>query len=278
MAQQGVASSLLRLPRRDLARRRVATRRDPTRLERRVLGTSGIVLVLGIWQVLASAGVIDQLTASSPSRIATAAKDLAQAGTLWSAMGSSAKLFGIGFGISLVGGLLLGLLLGWYKRVEAVLDPWVSILYATPRLALLPLITVWFGIGLKAQVVVVVLIAIFPIIINTASGVATIDRDHLRVARSFLATNTDVLRTVALPGATPAVVAGIRQGLMQTLIGVVVAEYLFGNTGIGGMIFTAGLSLQTGQAFVGALVFAIAALILSAALRLLERRLDRWRV
>ncbi|MBS1844299.1 MAG: ABC transporter permease [Actinobacteria bacterium] len=238
---------------------------------------SGVVLILALWQIAASAGLLDPLVASSPSKIFTAARRLISEDILGPAILSTAKLFGVGFGVSLVSGLAIGAALGWYPRLAAVLDPWVSILYAVPRIALLPIISVWVGIGFEAQVIVVWLVAVFPIVINTQSGISTVDRDHLQVARGFLATDWQVLRTVAIPGATPAIVSGIRQGLMQGLIGVVLAEYFFGNTGIGGLIFSAGTTLETATAFVGAFIFAAAALLFSVALKAIERRLERWR-
>lgn len=258
--------------------RKVASIREVGRQEALVLGATGLVAVLVLWEVAARAGWINSLVTSSPSGVVTALGDLLENGTLLPAMGSTLRLFVLGFGISLVGGLVIGTVIGWYKRVNAVVDPWISILYASPRIAFLPLIAVWFGPGLLGQIVVVVLISIFPIIINVASGVAAIDRGHLRMARSFLATNRDVLLTVALPGAVPAVASGIRQGLMTSLLGVVVAEYFLGNTGIGGIIFQSGLTLRTGAAMLGALIFAVSALVLSALLKSIEKRLDKWRV
>jgi NitT/TauT family transport system permease protein len=190
---------------------------------------------------------------------------------------SSAKLFAIGFGLALAIGLPIGAAIGWYPRLRAVCDPWVSLIYASPRIAFIPLIVLWAGIGIDSQIVLVVLIAVFPIIINTATGIGTTDRDHMRLARAYLATDHDVLRTIALPGAVPTIIAGIRQGMIQGLLGTVAAEYFIGYTGLGGVIFTAGLTLQTGQAFAGAIVFALSALILTAGLRAIERRFDRWR-
>ncbi|MFT4210955.1 MAG: ABC transporter permease [Microbacterium sp.] len=258
-------------------RRRVYARREPSRRLRTLLGGVGIVAVLLIWQLCSSTGLIKPIILPSPIAIVQASGRLAASGTLWTASWESAQLYGIGFGIALVSGLLLGLILGWYRRAEAVLDPLLSLLYATPHLALLPLITVWFGIGIGAQIALVILICIFPIIINTAAGVSAIDREHIRLARSLLATNVDVLRTIALPGAIPAVVAGIRQGLVLGLMGVVVAEYFYGNKGLGGLIFTSSLTLNTADAFVGVFMFAFAALLLTALLRLLQKRIDRWR-
>lgn len=258
-------------------RRRIAHRHTLGRLEKVLMGLAGLVSVLLVWQVLSWAGAINPLVASSPSEVAREFGHLVSDGQLGSAMSSTAELFGIGFGLSLLIGIPIGLVLGWYRRLNAFWDPVVSIGYALPRIALIPIVVIWFGPGLVAQVTIVVLLAAFPIMINVASGIATVSEDHLRLAKSFLATNTDVLRTIALPGAVPAVISGIRQGLNLGLAGVVVAEYFIGVTGVGGMIFKAGLSLSTSEAIVGALVFAFGALVLTIGLQALEHHFDRWR-
>jgi NitT/TauT family transport system permease protein len=266
------------VPTRPARRRKVVgPRRNLPRWKRLALGLTGVVAVLGLWQLAVEVGWLDPLLASSPSSIAQAGSDMIQDGTLWPALGSTAKLFAIGFGLSLLIGLPLGALLGWYRPLSAVLDPWVSILYASPRITFIPLLTVWLGVGLQSQVALVVLMAAFPILINVAAGVSAVDRHHFQVARSFLATNRDVLWTVALPGSIPSIVSGIRQGLVQGLVGTVVAEYFIGNTGLGGVIIQAGQSLQTSRAMFCTLIFALAALVLSMALGAAERHLDRWR-
>ncbi len=261
-----------------LFRRRVANRRPLSSRETWIFGTAGVVGFLLLWQIVAWTGAVSSLVLSSPIDIATTAVDMVQNGTLGAALLSTARLFGLGFGLSLVIGIVLGMILGWFRRIEATFDPLVSIVYATPRLALIPVVVVWFGPGLLSQVVIVILLAAFPILINVASGIGAADEGQLRLARSFLATNRDVLLTVALPAALPAVISGIRQGLNLALSGVVVAEYFIGTTGVGGLIFLAGSSLNTSQAFVGALVFAFAALILTQLLKMIENRLGAWRV
>lgn len=257
---------------------RVASRPLLNRRQRLQLGVSGIVLVLGVWELVSRVGLVDEVFASSPRLIWSRTLELARAGTLAEVTLSSARLFALGFGISLVIGLTVGIALGWYPRLRAIFDPWVSILYAAPRIAFIPLIVVWGGAGLRTQVTMVVITAVFPILVNVMMGVDTIDRQLLRVAQSFSASNLDVLRTVALPGAVPFLVSGIRQGMMVGLIGTVVAEYFIGITGIGGMIFNAGLLLDSSTALVGATIFAIAALVLSSSLEAVQKRVERWRV
>lgn len=264
-------------PRRRARRRKTAARIELPARTRLLLGSVGIFGGIVLWEMASRLGWVNPLIASSPTGVVRSAIELMQSGALIPAMTSTARLFLVGFGISLVAGLIIGAFAGWYQKFDAIADPWISILYASPRIAFLPLIAVWFGPGFTGQLVVVILIAVFPIIINVASGVGSIDRDHLRMAQSFMASNRDVLIKIALPGAIPAIASGVRQGMMQGLLGVVVAEYFLGNTGIGGLIFQAGLMLRTGDALLGAVIFALAALILSSALRRLESKLDRWR-
>jgi ABC-type nitrate/sulfonate/bicarbonate transport system permease component len=269
-----VGSSATRAPR---SRRRVARVREVRRATRLLLGAVGIIVVLAAWEIAYRLGVVTRVTASSPSDIVHSTRVLIDYHILFSAMWSTTKLFLVGFAISLGVGLIVGLLLGWYKVMHALCDPWVTMLYAAPRLALIPLVVVWAGIGFKAQVVIVVLLGLFPMIINTMAGVAAMDRTHLRVARSFLATNRDVLITIALPGALPFIIAGIRQSLVLSLTGVVVAEYFLGATGVGGLIFKAGQVLETGQAFVGVAFFCLAAVVLTSLLGVIEKHFDKWR-
>lgn len=262
-----------------MPRRRVAApRKRTTGKERAVLGTSAVVAVLAFWEVAADVGWANPILTSSPRRILETAYTLTRQGTLGHAVAESAGLFAAGFGCALASGLIVGLVIGWYGRVGAVMDPFVSILYSTPLLATIPLIMVWAGISFQAQIIIVWLVAVFPVVINVSAGVNSADRHLITVARSFRGGNWDVLRSIALPGAVPGIVAGVRQGIVQSLVGVVVAEYFVGNNGLGGMIFTAGETLDMNTAFVGVMIFAITAVILTALLRRVQQRVDYWRV
>lgn len=262
---------------RSLETRKIAERKEISRTERLVRGATGVVVVLAAWQLLSAYHIVNQVLWSSPSGIWSSFLTLMRNGTLGTACLSSGELFLISFALSLAIGVIVGVILGWYQRSRAIIDPWVSMLYATPRIALIPLVIAIFGLGLKTQVLTVMLLAVFPIIINVAAGVQAMDRDQLRVARSYLATNWDVLRGVALPGALPYIVAGVQQGLVMTLNGIVIAEYFVGNNGIGGLIINASQNLQTGEAFVGATIFALASLVLTALLRALDQKVAKWR-
>lgn len=258
-------------------KRKIANRPLLSRSQTILYGVAGIVVVLAIWQCADWLHLTNPLVTSSPLDVVRSFRALLVTGELWPAIASTGTLFGIGFGISLAIGIPCGAILGWYRSVDAVMDPLVSLAYALPRIALIPMVVVALGPGFAAQVTVVVLLAVFPILINVASGISTVTDDHLRLARSFLATNADVLWTIALPGAVPAIISGIRQGVNMGLAGVVVAEYFIGASGVGGMIFKAGLTLDTSKAIVGALVFGFAAVVLTIGLQITEKKFDRWR-
>jgi NitT/TauT family transport system permease protein len=150
----------------------------------------------------------------------------------------------------------LGILMGWYGRLNAILDPFVSALYATPRIALLPLIMIWFGIGIESKIAIVFLGAVFPILVNTVTGVRTISADFVKVARSFGASDRQMFMTVALPSSVPLLLSGLRLGLGHALIGIVVGEMYGAHYGIGHLIAVSGARFQTDAVMVGIIIIA----------------------
>jgi len=171
----------------------------------------------------------------------------------------------------------LGILMGWYSRLNAVLDPFVNALYATPRIALMPLIIIWFGIDLSAKIAIIFLSTVFPILVNTMTGVRTMERDFVKVARSFGASDGQLFKTVGLPSSVPNLLTGLRLGLGHALIGIVVGEMYGASAGIGFMMQTAGATFQTDKVMVGILIIAAAGMGLTHVLRMIEARFDVWR-
>ena len=267
----------MRLRRFRRRRSRVVGRPELSRFERLLLSTGGIVLVLVLWQVLSATGKLDPLIWSSPEQIWNAFWDMTSDGTLGPLVLESAKLFVVSFAISIVSGILIGAIIGWYAVVRAVVDPWISLLYAMPAIALIPLLVVALGVSFETQVIVVWMVAVFPVIINVSAGVQAIDRRHLQLARSFLASNRNVLWGVAIPGAVPYMVAGIQQAIALSLIGVVGAEYFVGDSGLGGLVILASQTLQTAEAYVAVAIFAFAGLLSTGLMRYVERRVIRWK-
>jgi NitT/TauT family transport system permease protein len=242
------------------------------------ISCASIVLILGIWQASATLGWVDPLFTSSPIGIAAALIELARSGDLWVDIIASAKLFLAAFVLSVAVALPGGVLLGWYRKLSAAFDPFLYVLYVTPRIALIPLIFVWFGVGFRSQLVIVFVTAFFPLLVNVVAGVRSIDQNLVRVAKSFMARDRDIFLTLALPSALPFIVSGLRLTVVMALIGVVVAEFFTGQEGLGALITTAGISMRTDIAFAGVIVVAVFALVLTGLVGVMEKRLGRWRV
>jgi NitT/TauT family transport system permease protein len=246
------------------------------RYEQPLLAATGVLALIALWELLPALGLVRPMFTSSPSRIVAAARWLAANG-LWNDLAISATEFSIGFSLAVLVGVPLGILLGWYRRWYALVEPLVTMLYTTPRVALLPLLILWLGIGLASKIAVVFLGALFPILINVIAGMRTIDETLLMCARSFGATDRTIFRTLALPSSVPFTLAGLRIGVGRALVGVVVGEMVASTGGIGHMMSVAGSTFQTDKVFVGIVLIATFGYAVTSVLNRLERRFDSWR-
>ena len=247
------------------------------RHEALILGGAAVALTLGVWQALWSAGKISPLFLSGPSAIAKQFVFGLRHGTLLSDMAYSGANFAIGLALAVAAGVILGVLIGWYRKIRLVSDPFVNALYATPRIAMIPLIIIWFGVGMGSKVFIVFITAFFAILVNTVTGVRNVDPDLLRAARAYCASDWQIFTTLALPGAVPFILAGVRQGVALGLIGVVVGEMFGGSRGIGFMVAYGGQTFATDTLFVGVLIIAFAGILLTWAAERLEQRFSRWK-
>lgn len=244
---------------------------------RRIIGALSTAALLGLWQAFASAGIVQSAVTSSPWGIIVAAKGFYTSSQALPDLAASGLEILYGFALSLVIGIALGVAIGMSKVLEAVVDPFINLLYAMPRIALAPLFVVWFGIGLESKIAVIFLSAVFPIILNTAAGMRSGDGDLVNMARSFGAGRVYVVSKVILPASVPSIVAGVRLAIGNALIGMVVGELIASTHGVGYLIEEAGNNFQTDLLFVGIFTIAIAALILMGTVRMIERKLDKWR-
>ncbi|WP_344025211.1 ABC transporter permease [Pseudonocardia kongjuensis] len=257
--------------------RRGGVGRTVAERSRALLGVGGFVLLFGAWQLAASTGLVNPLFTSSPLGVLAAAADYLPTAQFAEDLAvSAAGLFG-GLGLAIAVGLTVGLLMGWYDWLFQLLDPLTSFLYSLPRIAFIPLFIIWFGIGVSSKVALIFVMAVFPIIINTTTGVRSVDRDLLDMARSFTATGLGLFRTVVLPSATPSILAGIRVAVGLGLIGVAVGELFSSRAGIGHMIAQSSAAFQTDRVFLGTIILGLFGIAFSQLLRLLERRAERWR-
>ncbi|MBO0688660.1 MAG: ABC transporter permease [Candidatus Dormibacteraeota bacterium] len=247
------------------------------RFEPWLIGIVSVLVFLAAWQAVATARVVPELFLPGPIDIASALAQYVASPEFVQDVATSGQELLLGFGLAIVTGLPIGLLIGWYRRLRYALDPFISFFYSVPRIALLPLLIIWFGIGIWSKVAVIYLGAFFPIAINTLAGIRSLDPSLLKAARSFGASDLQIFRTIALPGSVPFILTGIRLGVGHALIGVVVGELVAAQHGVGLAMATAGSTFQTSKVFAGLIIIAGVGVILQILLQRLENHFDSWR-
>jgi NitT/TauT family transport system permease protein len=247
--------------------------------EKKLLGTVAVVIFFTIWELVGNTfQLINPMFMSAPSLIFKAAVDLVSSGEIWNDLRISGIEFLWGYALSVAVGVPFGIIVGWYKRASYIFDPFINAMNATPRVALLPLVIIWLGIGVLSKVGIIFLGAVFPILINTRDGVKTTPHNLLTCAKSFGASEWMLFKTVVLPSTLPFILTGLRLATGRALVGVMVGELYAATAGIGFMITVAGATFQTDKVFVGVGIFAISGMILMEALTKVEARFDKWRV
>ena len=246
--------------------------------EKKILGAAGVTIFLIIWELVGNVlQFINPMFMSAPSLIAKAAIDLFSSGEIYNDLYiSGTELLG-GYLLSAVVAIPFGIMVGWYKKMSYIFDPFINAMNATPRVALLPLVIIWLGIGILSKVGIIFLGAVFPILINSRDGVKTTPANLLTAARSFGASEWIIFKAVVLPSTIPFILSGLRQGLGRAIVGVMVGELYAATAGIGFMITVAGATFQTDKVFVGVLVFALTGMIGTEILAKVEKRFDKWR-
>jgi ABC-type nitrate/sulfonate/bicarbonate transport system permease component len=231
---------------------------------------------LTIWETASRTGMVDPLFASSPSLIVEKFAEMLSDGSIWPHVAATAGVMGAGFGLAVLLGVPIGLLMGRSELINATAEPFVAALYASPQVAFLPLLIIWLGIGFTSKVALVFIGTVIIMIINTETGVAQVDPRLVETARSFTASERQVLTKIVLPAALPVILAGMRLSIGRALVMVVVAEIYASNRGLGYLIFQAGGMYDTAQVFVGVGILAGAGVTLTALLRAIERWLAPW--
>ena len=241
----------------------------------RVVQLVSVVIFLAAWEIYGN--TLNPIFLSGPSKVAAAFVELVASGELLIAAASSLGALSIGFSISILAGIAIGILMGRFQTFFNVLDPFITALYNTPSVALIPLIQLWFGLGLEAKVVIVILSAFFPIVINTYAGVRHTGRGMVDVARAYGANDRQVMTMVILPSALPFIMAGMRLAVGRAVIGIVVAEFFTAVNGLGGMIIVFSNSFATAKLFVPVITLVALGLALTAIARGLERYFASWK-
>ncbi|OGQ49689.1 MAG: hypothetical protein A2W66_03270 [Deltaproteobacteria bacterium RIFCSPLOWO2_02_56_12] len=247
--------------------------------EKKILGISAVVVFLTIWELTGGVfQLINPMFMSAPSLIWKAAVGLFASGEIYNDLYISGIEFAWGYFLSVIFAVPFGIMCGWYRRMAYIFDPFINAMNATPRVALLPLVIIWLGIGVLSKIGIIFLGAVFPILINTRDGVKTTPHTLLNAAKSFGASEWQIFKSVVLPSTLPFILTGLRLGVGRALIGVMVGELYAATAGIGFMITVAGATFQTDKVFVGILIFATTGMIAMELLTRLESRFDKWRV
>lgn len=248
--------------------------RSRTRLKR---AATSVVLLLIVWELSGRFLLTNRLFFAPPSEILVSARQLWASGELQIHILTSFSELFLGLLFAVIAGVAIGVVQGISLRVRDYTEIYVTVLFATPLVAVAPLLILWMGLGMASKVVVVFLTAIFPIIINTSAGIRATDAVLIDVARAFGGTGLQIVTKVMLPGALPYMLAGMRLAVGRGIVGVVVGEMFGAHAGLGYLIMTSGQTFDVPALFVGVLTLATAGVALTAAAEYAERRALRWR-
>jgi sulfonate transport system permease protein len=233
-----------------------------------------VALILIVWQI--AGPFVSPIFFSYPSKIAVAFYDLTVSGELPFYLLQSLEVMVYGLSISIVVGIPLAVAMARFRWLDWALDLPINAAYATPLVAVVPLLVLWFGIYLKAKIIVVFLFAVFPVLINTYQGVRECDKNMLEVARSFRSNERRMWQDVLLPFALPYIIAGIRLAIGRGLIGMIIAEFYTTITGLGFMITRYANMFEMDKTFVPVIVLMILGVSLTSLLKWVGRRLAPW--
>lgn len=242
-----------------------------------LLTIAGPVVVLLVWEALSRAGAIDPLFWPAPSSLWATMVELFAEDELLGDIGISLYRILMGFLLGTIPGVAVGLAMGLFWPVRVFLMPLASAIYAVPKIAILPLVIIAFGIGELSKIMIVAISIFFLVALNTMSGVLSIDNQYRDVARNLGASKWELFWTVALPGSLPAIFTGMRLSLGFALVVIVGAEFLAADKGIGFMIWQSYQTLRIKQMFVGLVLTGIMGWALTLVIDTLERVVVPWR-
>jgi ABC-type nitrate/sulfonate/bicarbonate transport system permease component len=242
------------------------------------IGLGSVVFFLCAWElILTYVFPVNPFFFTKPSLIAAAFREQVQGAKLWHDLAISSQAFIWGFSFAVIVGIPLGLVMGWRRRVEYSLDPFLTALYASPLIALAPLFIIVFGVGVLGKAALVFLLSVFPFVFNTFAGVKSTDSLLINVIRSFGGREKDLYLKVILPSTIPYIIAGARLAIGRGLVGIIVGEFYAASEGIGFAISQAGDTYRLPEMFVGIIILSLIAVVLTEIMRKLEITAAPWR-
>lgn len=243
-----------------------------------LLKTASIIAGLLLWHLLAVYVVNDPTFLVSPAVVVDTAYDmLFVSGELYPHLFASSWIFFYGFGLAIAAGVPLGFLMALNPAVRDYVNPWMTTLYSTPRIAFAPVLLLWFGIGGGAKVAIVFLGCLFPILINSYYGMRVVNREYVELARSFRLSSSALFLKILLPASVPFILAGIRLSVGRGLTSVAIAEWFGATEGLGYLVFFAGQTLNVPVLFVGVAAFAVLGILGFEMIRRIEALVTPWR-
>jgi NitT/TauT family transport system permease protein len=257
-------------------RQAASVRRARRRLYSLAIRLISLVIVLTVWQV--GGQRIDPILFTTPTAVIAAGVQMLTSGELWSYLLPSLVVLVIGLIVSSVAGIAVGLLLARFWVLDVGLDMYITFLYSTPSVALVPLIVLWVGFETTAKVVILFLFAFFPLVINTYQGVKNVDERLLEVGRAFRCSERQLWAHIVLPGALPFILTGLRLAVGRGLIGMVFADLYTAISGIGYLIVRSAGTYRVDKMFVPIVALGLLGITLTALLRSAERWIAPWTV
>lgn len=260
--------------------RRHQVRPVPGLLARRrsgLIALADLIVFVVAWQALCVSGAVDRVFFPAPTEVLTALRDMATDGRLGDAVTASAKNWAFGYVLGVAAGVLVGLVAGSVHSVNKLLMPLLWSLWATPLIALQPLLTVWFGYDSGPIIVLVFLSTVIPVALNTVAGATGVSGSLLRAGRVYGGGRLALYLKVRLPWTLPYIVGGARLAVPTSLIGLLIGEMVGAPSGVGSIVTVATSKFQTPDAFAAILLYVVASVIAVRLLDLAERRLGRWR-
>ena len=263
----------------EIARTEIAASPEPDKPAQRgvprvVITSLSVAALIVLWEVFGRQ--VNPIFGSYPSAIAVAFVDLARSGKLLTALGQSLQPFVVGYGLAIIAGVPIGLIIGRYRTMEAAFGIYVTAGYAMPLVALVPLLVLWLGLGFAVKVAIVFLMSLFPICINTWLGVVAVPKTLIEVGKSFVAPNHVILRRIILPATLPYIMAGIRLAVGRAVVAMVIAEFFTAISGLGAIIINSANNFDTATMFVPIIILMVMAIGLNSLIGVIERWVAPW--
>ncbi|CAG9274798.1 Binding-protein-dependent transport system inner membrane protein [Paraburkholderia unamae] len=258
--------------------RRVRFGTHVARLSVGVERSIALVAFLLLWELLPRLGIVNAAYLSPPSQVAVAIARLFASGEVWTHIGASALRSLSGLLLAVAGGIVCGFLLGWFRRVERIVDPVFQLLRQVSAFALFPVFILFLGIGESSKIAIVIWAAFWPVLLNTIAGVKQVERLLIDCARSMGASQRFIATKVVLPSALPQILTGVRLAGAYSITALVAAEMIGARSGLGFYTLNSQETFQIPDMYAGIVLLALFGLLINQSLSILERRLLRWRV